>query len=221
MKKIPILLFSTLSLLNLISFSLPANAQHANAKGGFYNYKPGELQKPQWRQYKGEIQVINDTPDLKDFTKPDPAGPIYQIQIPSHPVPQAGGLGINGDGTGGGTNQTRVINLTPTRDNRLLAPAGMESNMNSLRAPSRNLAPGVTTGIHGDMRPPQTKPSSLTPKSAKHELLNQTKETRMPSTYNPYETIKANGASTNTSETRLTGELKNSGRGSLLRNSHR
>lgn len=215
MKKLPVAVLSALTILNL---ALPANAQHANAKGGFYNYKPGELQKPQWRQYKGEVQIINDTPDVKDFTKPDAPGPIYQIQLPNHPQPQGGGLGVNGGSAGGGMTQPQVINLTPTRDNRLLAPAGMESNMNSLKTPSQNLAPGVTTGIHANMRPPQTKPSTLTPQSGKRELLNRAQST--PSTYKPYKQLDANGSSSNKSSTNVTGELKNGGRGSLLKKSN-
>lgn len=218
MKKLPVMI---LSLLSILSLTLPANAQNANAKGGFYNYKPGELQKPQWRQYKGEIQIVDDKPDVKDFTKPGAPAPIYQIQIPNHPAAQGGGMSVNG-GSGGGTTP-QVINLTPTRDNRLLAPAGMESNMNSLRSPSQNLAPGVTTGVHSNMRPPQTKPSSLIPKSEKNELLNKTKEQKMlaaPSTYKEYEKLNGNAAGSNTSSTKLTGELKNGGRGSLLKKSN-
>lgn len=218
MTKLPVLF---LALLGLWAVTLPADAQHANAKGGFYNYKPGELQKPQWRQYKGEIQIINDNPDVKDFTKPDAPAPIYQIQLPNHQAPQGGGLGINGGNSGG--TAPPVIQLTPTRDNRLLAPAGMESNMNSLRSPLQNLAPGVTTGVHSNMRPPQTKPSSLTPKSGKHELLNKTTSPsaqKTPSTYNEYEKLNTSGTGTNSSSTKLTGELKNGGRGSLLKKSN-
>ncbi|MCW5822103.1 MAG: hypothetical protein KIT34_04830 [Cyanobacteria bacterium TGS_CYA1] len=218
MKKLPVLFISLVSLMGL---ALPASAQNANAKGGFYNYKPGELQKPEWRQYKGEIHIIKDVPVVKDFTKPDAPAPIYQIQIPNHQTPQGGGLGINGSNSGG--NAPQVINLTPTRDNRLLAPAGMESNMNSLRSPSQNLAPGVTTGVHSNMRPPQTKPSSLTPKSGKHELLNKTLSPKVqspPSTYKEYEKLNASGAGSNSSSTKLTGELKNAKRGSLLKNSN-
>lgn len=221
MKKLPALVMSLLSALSLLNHALPVCAQHANSKGGFYKYKPGELQKPEWRQYKGELQIIDDTPDVKDFRKPKDQGPTYQIEIPPMQNQQGGGVGINGGGNNN-AGQSPVIKLTPSRDNRLLAPPGTESNMNSLRAPSGNLPSGTSTGIHSNMRPPQGKPSSLTPKSGKHELLNKVspkvQNNSVPSTYKNYEKINASNADSNNSSVRLTGELKNGGRGSILRN---
>jgi len=219
MKKLPALLLSTLSIMSL---ALPASAQHANSKGGFYNYKPGDLQKVEKRHYKGEIQIIDDTPDVKDFRRPKESGPTYQINLAPLPNSEGGGVGVNGGGSGGG--RSPVINLTPTRDGRLLAPAGMESNMNSLKAPSQKLLPGTSTGVHSNIRPSNssknTKPSSLTSKSGKHDLLNRTnapKIQNVPSTYKEYEKINSSGASKNSSSTSLTGEMKTPGRGTLLK----
>jgi hypothetical protein len=221
MKNMPVLVMSLLSAMSVLNFALPVCAQHANSKGGFYNYKPGELQKPEWRQYKGEVQIIDDTPDVKDFRKPKDQGPAYQIEIPPIQNQQGGDFGINGGGNGMGGSP--VIKLRPTNDKRLLAPGGTESNMNSLRAPSGNLPSGTSTGIHSNMRPPQGKPSALTPKSGKRELLNKvsspkSQNTSVPSTYKQYEKFTTSGAGSNSSSTSLKGELKNGGRGSLLKN---
>lgn len=200
------------------TLSLPAKAQNANAKGGF-EIKKGELQKAQWRHYKGEIQVINDNPDVKYFNKPEPAAPIYQIDLRHPDARGGGGLNVQGQGSGNGGGPN-VIRLSPTRDGRLLAPAGYESNMNSLPAPNRNLAPGVTTGVHAKMDPPKsTKPASFNSKSGKRQLLDQTQNTKQitPATYDPYAKNSASGASGNKSTADVKGELKGSGRGSLLR----
>lgn len=221
MKKLPVLVISLLSAISVFNFSLPVRAQHAKANGGFYKYKPGELQKPEWRQYKGEVQIIDDTPEVKDFRKPKDQGPTYQIEIPPMQNQQGGGVGINGGGNSA-AGQSPVIKLTPSRDNRLLAPPGSESHMNSLKAPSGNLPSGTSTGIHSNMLPPQGKPSSLTPKSGKHELLNKVspkvQNNSVPSTYKQYEKINVSGAGSNKSSVSLTGELKNGGRGSILKN---
>lgn len=222
MKKLPTLVMSLLSALSVLNIALPVCAQHANSKGGFYQYKPGDLQKPEWRQYKGQIQIIDDTIEVKDFRKPKDQGPTYQIEIPPIQNQQGGGVGINGGGNGS-AGQSPVIKLTPSRDNRLLAPAGTESNMNSLRAPSGNLPSGTSTGIHSNMQPPQGKPSALTAKSGKRELLNRVgppkiQNNSVPSTYKQYEKINTSGAGSNSSSISLKGELKNGGRGSLLKN---
>ncbi len=221
MKKLPVLFVSFLSAITVFNFALPACAQHAKANGGFYKYKPGELQKPEWRQYKGEVQIIDDTPDVKDFRKPKDQGPTYQIEIPPMQNQQGGGVGINGGGNGMGGSP--VIKLRPSNDGRLLAPAGSESHMNSLKAPSGNLPSGTSTGIHSNMLPPQGKPSALTPKAGKGGLLNKVnspniQNNSMPSTYKQYEKINTSGASSNSSSISIKGELKNGGRGTLLKN---
>ncbi|MBP7863401.1 hypothetical protein KA183_17070 [bacterium] len=221
MKKLPTLVMSLLSALSVLNIALPACAQHANSNGGFYKYKPGELQKPEWRQYKGQIQIIDDTPEVKDFRKPKDQGPTYQIEIPPIQNQQGGDFGINGGSNGMGGSP--IIKLRPTNDKRLLAPGGTESNMNSLRAPSGNLPSGTSTGIHSSMQAPQGKPSALTPKSGKRELLNRAgspkvQNNSVPSKYKEYEKINASGAGSNSSSTSLKGEMKNGGRGSLLKN---
>ncbi len=202
------------------TLSLPAKAQHANAKGGFYEYEKGKLQKPKWGHYKGEIQVIDENPDVKYFNKPEPAAPIYQIDLRHPDARGGGGLNVQG-GPGTATGGPDVIRLTPNRDGRLLAPAGYESNMNSLPAPNRNLAPGVTTGVHAKMDlPKSTKPAGFNSKSGKHQLLNQTQNNikqTIPATYDPYAKNSASGASANKSTADVKGELKDSHRGSLLR----
>lgn len=196
----------------------PVCAQNAKANGGFYRYKPGELQKPIQRQYPGEIQIIKDTPAVKDFTKPEDPGPTYEIEIPSHKIPQGSGMNVQGGGAGGGGS--RVVRLTPNQDGRILAKPGFESNMNSLQSPNKNLAPGITTGVHANLKSDPPKPTDFTSKSGKRQLLNQTQQApkqTTASTYDPYAKNSASGANNNKSSANVTGVLKGPGRGSIIK----
>jgi hypothetical protein len=204
--------------------SLASSAQNAQtANGGFYKYKPGQLQKPAQSQMRPEIQLIRTDPIVKDFTHDDDPGPTYVIPLPAHK--QGGGGNASGaPGLDGGESpyvgRPGMVILKPDRDGRILAPPGFESNMHALRPPAQgSLQGGSTVGVHGKMQTPPagTAGNSANP-SGKAQTANSPPTLAKYVTGSP--TGSGSGADTHRTQVDVHGEVTSKGkRGELLNHS--
>jgi hypothetical protein len=208
---------STLLLVTLVSTAIgqiftPAVAQ--NSQGGSYKLQKGQLgDGSKIIPSRAQVEILDETPIVKDRRRVDNA-PTYEIAIPPLPVSS----GAQGAGPPD-TSRPGVIRLTPTKDGRILAAPGMQSNIPAQgMAPRRDLPSGTSTGVHAHMTTPQNssgeaaarKPGSMlgSPPSQAHHA-----SPPVAATYAPVSS--AQGSSVTTTSTHVKATLKE--RGQLLK----
>ncbi len=129
----------TFLLVTLVSTAIgqtftPAMAQNSQ---GSYKLQKGQLgDGSKIIPSRPQVEILDETPIVKDRRRVDNA-PTYEIAIPPLPVSSgAQGAGSNGSPD---TSRPGVIRLTPTKDGRILAAPGMQSNI-----PAQGMAPHRT-----------------------------------------------------------------------------
>jgi hypothetical protein len=202
--------------------SVSAYSQNAQtSQGGFYTYKPGQLQKPAQSQYRPEIQIINTTPIVKDFTGDEEPGPSYVIPLPTHKQQGGGGVSVEGADGSPYTGRPGYVILKPQgSEGRILAKPGFESNMHALKNPQPALPGGQSVGVHGQLSQTASGPQpSALPRPASQPSHNQSTGTA-PAQVLSYPKAQSSGSGSSSGSgkttTNVTGVLKPHERFSLL-----
>lgn len=175
---------SLLAALGLIAVSC-YSAPSAEAQG--FSIDTKKLQKPQTQFYKGELQILDAGPAVKDL-RTAPQGP-NNVVLNLAPLPATPGstMVVNLGSPGGAAPGGQGVPAGQFVVDPLRAPAGFMSNMNSLKSPV-GLPSGHTTNrlgnsaignVHGQLKTP-ARPFSTQPAQAQPQLVA--------SRYQPYKT---------------------------------
>jgi hypothetical protein len=135
-----IIVSSTLLFASFLFIVTPVFAQ--NYASGSYKIQKGHLDDAsKIHPSRPQVEILDETPIVKDRRQRN-AQPVYEIAIP--PLPNQSGANAGATAAPNG-----VIRLTPSRDGRILAAPGFQSNIPAAGvATARNLPLGTSTGVH-------------------------------------------------------------------------
>lgn len=187
------------------TFVQPVLAQQAGS--GSYKIPKNYLQKVEPYMSRPQIDILDESPIVKDRRTRE-RQTTYEIVVPPLPAESAGQGSAGGSAPG-------VVRITPSRDGRILASPGFQSNIPA-RSPvaAAHLPSGVTTGIHGKI----DRPIAAAPMKPGNLLRAANAGTAAPQVIRTYGqtpvAVAGSGSSSRRTTESVTGKLQ---KGSLLK----